>query len=119
MTTPNFDSSSDRTQRLNQEVARMNERVGQFIDGLTLFWAQQDQDTKQPIGPEQRRAIEYTTMSDMIFGVTGHEEIPAEETNEVSISDDAVRKLRLRQLLTRARGAAREEELADEGHASE
>lgn len=121
MSRSNFDPQSDRTQRLNDEVAQMNQRVGQFIDGMTLFWAQQDEANRQPIGPQQQRAIEFTTLGDLLFGTTTEEQedIETETAESINISEDSVRHLRLRQLMNRARGAAREQELADEGQSSE
>ena len=121
MSRPNFDPQSDRTQRLNDEVAHLNHRVGQFIDGMTLFWAQQDETNCQPIGPQQQRAIEFTTLGDLLFGTTDQEQEASEPEamDAINISDDTVRHLRLRQLMNRARGAAREQELADEGQSSE
>ncbi|MCA9104937.1 MAG: hypothetical protein R3B96_23685 [Pirellulaceae bacterium] len=107
-------SFRDRTRKLNADLSRMNEQVSQFVDGLTFYWAFQDEELAMPIGPEQRRAIEYASTSDLIFGVIENE---AEDEMEIApepISDEATRTLRLRQLVNRARKATHDDGVGQE-----
>ena len=108
----------DRVRQNNAELADFNQRVGQFIDELTFYWAQSDEQEAREIGPEQRRAIEYSALTDLIYGSStgdaNETEAAVPSERDITISDDAVRSLRLRQLLSRARQSLAEDEVGSD-----